>query len=217
MTKFINRYGLLNPTSKDTVSENTLLTTLTYHQLLKVDKRYYWYKNADVLDSVEKYIYLCFRDGWYNQYPEDVHISNPDDEYMSPDQLLAIMLWLHILGREKELKTLARRILFQVGTYDNVSQDLNFKRMMQPQILALAGYFGISKWFFKHALILSVEFSFAGYEDDNTKTSGMQKAFVIMDVLFKESREYREYEKDFINALKYYYKEEDHPIRELLK
>ena len=82
---------------------------------------------------------------------------------------------------------------------------------MQPQALFLAGYTGFSKFLFYIPLMITILFSLKFSKG----SSGKQKCFVILAGLKLWPK--KKLLEKFIPALKEYYKEENHPIRLLIK
>ena len=84
---FINKFGLLNAKSEDIVSENTILYTVEYILLNKLNK------NHPMFIHLVKYIESCkISPGLFNQNPE---IFNNHDDYTSHDNLTAIVAFSH--------------------------------------------------------------------------------------------------------------------------
>ena len=128
---YINEFKLLNGMKADEISENCCLISEYWFDVTGVDAfgwdiTIYWRKCRTTSP------------GLYNQFPMGVVKSNMDDYYMSPDQLIALIRRLYILGDFREIRKIANWLEDHYNTYDNLSAVTNLSRMQQPQVLAFA-------------------------------------------------------------------------------
>lgn len=216
MSKFVNEFQLMNPTSKDIVSENCLLTTLCYRNVAKVlgfEREVYRFDAA-----VRKWLEACKTDikGLYHQYPKhymDGFVHN-EDKWTSPDQLIAMHCWYILLGMKKEAREVRFYLIKNFFTYDNIGKDLNFKRIMQPMaVFTVLSCGDLSKFLFFIPTITTCLWADGKSEH---KTSGKQKSFVIQSSLYSREYSLKDFIEFHIEPLKIYYKEPDHPIRILI-
>lgn len=203
---FINKYGLINPTSKDVVSENTLLTSMVYQYLERLALKENNYK---LDNNIEFFVHECYNfiTLMYNNTPISNPILNRRDRLTSPDQLMCYILYSYTKGYIGHYQ-IWKYLRTHYFTYNNILGEFSIKepRFMQPMIIFLAGYCAGIKWF-KIPLICCLKWSLRASKD---KTSGKQKAFLIQALLgLKISYNWRQ-------VFEIYYKESTHPIRRLI-
>ena len=207
--RYINRYGLLNAKKADIDAENAPLWTLEY-LLLKEDDH--------LFNKLIEYIHNCHtkESGLYNQFPI-VH-GNKDD-YMSPDQLIAFIAALKKKEEFHLVKSIYKYLYKHLFTYNNLKPGkIDFSRIMQPSAVLFsavcAGHF-----YFRPLLFLVLIYSC--YVKKN-ETSGRLKAWVMMNYGNMKITKYicnyiiKKQFGSWDNVLKEYFKEEDHPIRQLI-
>ena len=196
MNKYINKYGLLNPQPNDIVSENTLLCTMVYlKKVVTLDP-------VPNLLTIYRFSTKCKDGSRFNNLPFESSVER--DNYTSCDQLNCYML-----QDEYFALSIFKTLVTHLGTYDNISKKINFKRTMQPMTLFLAGYCAFNRWLFSVPLLLTMIWSclFAG-----KSTSGKQKVWLILKYAFSDFT-FNIFNKLFKldDAVRRYYPE-DHPI-----
>lgn len=143
---YIDSYGLVNSRADETNAENSMLWTLEYVLLL----RQYGLPYESHLSNLKKAIDLCATDrkGIYIQNPSFAVIVPviEHDNYMSPDQMIAIAGTSYLFGGNHH-RLLWDEIKRQKWRYDNVSPD-SPGRYMHPRDLALMGLLAGSKWMY---------------------------------------------------------------------
>lgn len=202
VNRYINKYGLINAHKNERVAENCPLWSLQY-LLLEYDQK---------LDhDMYNFIGLCkIKTGLYNQRPEN---TGSKEDKMSPDQLIAFVGYLYKfkkdLGIHKEIWYYLYKHLF---TYDNISDEINFNRLQQPQavlFLAIcAGHVYLYPLLFI-SIIHSCLFK-------RSETSGRLKSWTIMKVLDMKLT----YSictlinpNSWVKIFQIYFKNLDHPVR----
>ena len=200
-----NDYGLLNPTSKDRISENCLLTTEVYQRLL-----------PDPIKEVDSHICDWIQECWtgteglFNQAP---FMRDNKDDYMSPDQLIAMGAFLKRIGDDTLINDIAKYLRKHLSNYNNLQDDKI--RLMQPSaylfLQILDGHF---EWPFKLVLKYILRLS---CKKPREVTSGKQKAWLIASAIDpKWVTDLEPLVGCWEDVFRVYYKESDHPIRLLI-
>ena len=201
-----NEYKLLNPSKLDIVSENTSLCSLQYY-LIQKDLR--------VLESLVGYIKACKTPmrGLYNQLPfPDPKVAQ--DAYMSPDQLIAFVGVMKVLGKIDDIRAIWGYLKQHCMTYDNLKAEINFERTMQPAAIFFVAVCAGKKWAYP-GLVAAILHSCTTKKG---KSSGKLKAWTMMQVLKMNTLSricakilsgFDGWDKVFLE----YYQEDGHPIR----
>jgi len=166
---FLNDHSLLNSKVGEGVAENSPLWSWEY-LLMRWDQ--------DLFDDLTFFISACETNtpGLYNQRPFK---NGTDDDYMSPDQLIAFAAVLHHNLQLKELVNMWSYLTSHWLTYDNLSGKTNKDRLMQPSaVMFVAALLG--KWWAKPLLIPMLMHS--SWAKPN-ETSGRLKAWTMMETL----------------------------------
>lgn len=201
-----NEYRLLNPSKLDIVSENTALCSLQYYLIQK---------DLKVLEALVGYLRSCKTPvtGLYNQLPfPDPKVAK--DAYMSPDQLIAFVGVLKVLGQVDEIRKIWLYLKRNALTYDNLKAEINFDRIMQPSAVFFVAVCAGEKWAYPGLVgaILHSCISNPG------KSSGKLKAWTMMQVLKMNTLSsvcakllagFDNWSQVFLE----YYQEKGHPIR----
>ena len=211
---FVNDYGMLNAKRADINAENAPLWSLEWC-LLSGD--------LDMLTNIENYIHKCKTDveGLYHQLPESEVHEDSHDAYMSPDQLIAFVGALFVLGRAKQIKEIWRYLLKHFFTYDNLTGKINFSRIMQPAAVLFVGACAGNK-LCKALLVPVILWS---VKAKPTQTSGRLKAWTMFKTLkMKLTEKVANYViskndnfKNWAAVFKTYFYEEGHPIPEYIE
>lgn len=203
---WINKYGLLNPKTEDVVSENCPLTSQQYNLL-----------GGDLGVELDRYIENCYTGtvGLYNQMPE---FHGNKDDYMSPDQLIAFVSRLYVVGRIDEIWTIWNYLLWHLGSYDNLTGRINFERLMQLKAFVFVGLCCNSwlAWLLKFPLLISMVLS---CRKPGEITSGKLKSWVIMKTL-NMTWSFKICSKlvgNWRDAFFTFYYQDNHPIRVIFK
>ncbi len=204
--KFINKYGLLNAEEADFVSENTFHITLQYVLLSK-------WREPTLQKDMRSFIKECWDGEVFHNSP---HVfENSKDNFTSPDQLNAYMLWFHMFGNRLDNRETWDYLKSHWFTYDNKTKKTNFDRIMQPTTICLAWYLGScditryngSKWV-KFLLRSCLSWSLRSGNSE----SGKLKAWVICEML-----EFDDLIKDFpMEEIQAKVRPASHPINILL-
>lgn len=221
---FINKYGLINASEGDVVSENTALFTQEYLILAKeagIDEPMLIHKMKEFIIASM----VC--PGLYNQMPGPL---NPKDAYMSHDTLTGMLSF----GKQNGMcmSDLAWNwIVTHYGTYDNVSRKTNFKKILHPRdfiFAALLHNSWIGTILAPLLFLIMVESCMSKYKyrDGNAilvtdgkllswvrcKTLGWNRALAVLQFLMSLTTHF----KNFKDVFLFYFKEEGHPIRLIL-
>lgn len=213
MSNYFNRHGLINAKLIEDVSENCSLFTLEYILLKKNHDEDF----LSLLYYLLIYIKKCKTHitGLYNQLPE-IHYNK--DDYMSPDQLIAFTGAFYLSGRNVELKQIWDYLKDHKYTYDNISGEVNFDRIMQPMAISFVAVLN-RKYQWYPMLLVSILVSVLTKKG---KSSGKLKAYVCLNVLNlkiltkicgKILNGFKDWDAVFLE----YFKEESHPIRTFIK
>ena len=216
---FLNKYGLINARSVDTVSENTILFT-TELLLLK--------HNEGIKQRLIDFINACkVKDGLYKQNPE---LFGTHDDYMSHDTLTGLVAfsYKYDLNYHKEIWAYLVKHLF---TYDNVSGKINFDRFMHPRDIIYYGYCAgnlICKFLYPILAIIMIVGVLQKYKIRNgnkiiktdgkllswvrCKASNLNLTFKLLTFSLKKFSYFKYWKEVFF----YYFAEEEHPIRKFL-
>lgn len=198
MASHINKYGLLNASVNDIVSENCVLFSV---ELLLLGG-----EKLPIGEYVRK---ARFSKGRYYQYPLEYDNDEQTTQF-SPDQMISYVCWFYINGEIDRIKEIRWFLLTRLFTYDNVSGRINFKRLMQPKAILTVLYCSGWKWV-KSLLIFTCNLSIKKGMREGT-TSGILKAWTISTALNLKLTDCN-YDAAFLT----YFKEDGHPIRELIK
>ena len=200
-------YGLINAfPDREGTDENAPLYSIEY--LLLKDE-------INLSNNLDRFIRWSFNldTNAYNQRPNN---NGSHEDYMSPDQLIAFVAFFNFEGANfkdctEDIWKYLKRHLF---TYDNLTGEINFKRLMQPLAVFFVWYSATGNLFAKWGMILSCwkscrEF----YKNPQAESSGVLKAFVCLRSLGIED----EYcEQFFEHAFEVYFPSPEHPIRKVL-
>lgn len=191
MDKYVNKYGLINPRAEDIVSENCLLTTMIYINLIRVyspmmkdqqEGLKLLFEGVKLSTKCDAYITASTtpKKGLYNQFPKGHEILVEKDKYMSPDQLIAIVCLFASTGQKSKIKEIWTYLWVHFFTYDNISMDTNFKRLMQyPAVIWVMNRRFRSKFIY-NMLLASVTRSITRDLGKEERSSGAMKSFAIL-------------------------------------
>lgn len=196
---FFNIYGLLNPTSLDIVSENTLLCTLQYLQL-----------GGNPINC-EFFIQKCWNTKT-NMYNNIIGIEG-HDKYMSPDQIIslsahsksdALLIWNHLKSH--------------FFTYDNITGKTNFHRIQQLQAVSMAAYQSTGSYFWCFVLSLTCIFACKKAKKEQTGSGALKSWTCFKYAKLKFTEKICNWIiGDWYYYFKIYYQESNHPIRKLIE
>ena len=156
-------------------------------------------------ERLRHYIAECkISDGLFNQMPEWAYFHR--DNYMSPDQLIAFVAHFYLLGDLRSIEQIWSFLKERWFTYDNLTGETNFKRIMQPMAVAFVGACAGSKFW---KFILRITCTIACLSPRN-ETSGKLKAWTCLKTLNMSLGR-----TDFNYAFNYYFntygERSDHP------
>jgi hypothetical protein len=214
MEHYKNKYGLINASVEhddSIVHENSILYTMEYVLLTGT---------TSFDEDLIKYIFNS-NAGWpglYNQFPPTNIIVHEKDRYMSPDQLIAFLAVLQY----KEMWWIIQNIWVWLKksyfTYDNVSAEVNFDRIMQPAAISFAGALNGS-WFWEFVLNLICIYSCA---TKRKETSGKLKSWLMMRTIktmwCRKICDYfiKKYFGNWDGVFEIYFPDPLHPIRKAI-
>ncbi len=200
---YINRYGLINSTRHESVAENAPLWAWQY--ILMTD-------NMDMFMDLTLFVDSCYTgtNGLYNQRP---YSTGSNEDYMSPDQLIPFAA----CTRSPDIFKYLVQHLF---TYDNLTGKINFNRIQQP---ASVLFTGVVAGFSCLIPLLSLVCIVACFSKPD-QTSGKLKAWTMIESLgLRRTKKVCEYIlnkrsnfRTFSGCFLEYFKEEGHPIREVV-
>ena len=209
---FDPRYDLLNSApGREYQDENSPLYSIEY-LLLKHRE----VEDAKLFSALGQFWLDCEiygEDGLYNQRP---YRTGGKDDNMSPDQLIALVAYLKMVGREDEIEAIWSYLKRHLFTYDNIGRKINFKRLMQPMAIAYLGAM-TGSWFWEKVLILICRQACSEFDKENedwhSESSGVLKSFVCLRSL----KIFDEYcEKYYEEGFEVYFPE-GHPINRYLE
>ncbi len=183
--KFLNKYGLLKPTSHDIVSENCVLVSMQFVHL---------FGNSELKLTVMAYLSRSYKDGIYHNFPID-YIGNVSerDKNFSPDQYLAFASVSGHIAKRLWKKT---RFSHYAGRY------------MEAKAYLFCGVMA-GKKYLKPLLKIACRISINKFRNDPEKeSSGMRKVYLIYKSLGWEIDYDIESQSRAI-----YFKELDNPLR----
>lgn len=212
-TNYINNYGLINAKIADINAENSPLWTMEFILISedKVIKEHF-------LSKLKEYIKLCktSREGLYHQSP-DLH-ENKDD-YTSPDQLIAFIACLKLIGEVKILNSIFKYLLLHLMTYNNLKPGkIDFSRIMQPAAVVFSAVCAGHFYLYPLLSLICIYSCMA----KPTQTSGRLKAWTMMKSLDMKitlticNKIIGKIWKSWDNVFKEYFKESENPIRVLI-
>lgn len=232
---YINDFGLVNAKKADNNAENSPLWSLEYLTLEA---------NQELWEALFKFIMDCKRDdvkGLYHQSPKTatpfrtvIKISSTaptskmtefprnHDDYMSPDQLIAFILFLYKCDPES-CRQIWDYLWKHWFTYDNITGETNKERMMQPMAIAVAAVCGggwFAKMFWFPVLVGSLIYS---CWSEPVETSGPLKSWVILKHMHMKLTGYictwlieRGPWLDWKGIFREYFKEKEQPTIQLI-
>lgn len=221
---FINIFNMLNPSSRDIVSENAFPTSIQYHNICYCLGKHIDYSEMRI--NMSAYLSKCHTgiEGLYNQFPQsymDLPIFiNEKDKYTSKDQLMAMLCLLFISRDYMEINAIYRYLKKHWGFYNNVPSFWPKFRYMGRQAILTAKYFD------EHCYGTSCEDDLYDLcfdqilkdKDNPERSTGALKAFTVLSSIFVRFNKIEELRKLIIflkGEFKEFY-ESDHPIRKLL-
>jgi hypothetical protein len=212
---YYNKFGLVNAFNFENVSENCPIITL---ELLIL---FYGADNPRITDgklfrNLQSYTFNCRTpiSGLYDNMPLDEYVHERD-AFCSPDQLIIYILVNYMIGNRAELKNIYKYLRNNFCTYNNITGEIDFKRLMQP-LAVFASAYSVGKCWAKLPLGICIEYSVKSNESKGT-TSGILKSWVVDQVFrlgwFSEDYPIRDV------FVKYFGHEsqQDHPIRILIR
>jgi len=169
---------------------------------------YYLSNDSKVLPNLDIYWRECKAGSkLYNQRPWR---TGTKEDYMSPDQLIALIGYLSERCMQKEIDEIWKWLKWHMFSYDNVSCKTNFKRIMQPMAVACVGYASTKSQFWGMILKASC---LTACQSPIESTSGNLKAWTIFNIFGFDLKELRPLVGgDFRDSFGIYFGNEDHPL-----